>query len=188
MNKKYELTDESITIVGYKLYRIKALRSFSNVREGDLGGYIEKESNLSHDGDCWIADNAWVFDNATVFGNAGVSDNARVYNTARVFGNAQVFDDASIFGNAQVSGNAQVFGDASVHGDSSAYGSARVSGYALVYGKSKISGNCILKINDWTYLYDINLDHGIWIDTIVIDDKEYILSDTLEQLYIGDDE
>lgn len=50
--KKFELTSEFVTnIFGTKLSRIKALVEFGNVKAGDLGGYIEKESNLDHYGD-----------------------------------------------------------------------------------------------------------------------------------------
>ena len=41
--KKYKLTDESITIDGYKLYRIEALKDFSDIHKGDKGGFIESE-------------------------------------------------------------------------------------------------------------------------------------------------
>ena len=46
--KKYKLTDEKIEWYGRTLYRIIALISFGDVKEGDLGGFIEKEENLSH--------------------------------------------------------------------------------------------------------------------------------------------
>ena len=36
--KKYELTDEFITLSGKKLYRIKALIAFGDVDAGDIGG------------------------------------------------------------------------------------------------------------------------------------------------------
>ena len=51
--KKYELTDETIDVDGHILHRIKAIRDFDNVKVGELGGYIEKESNLSHNGK-WV--------------------------------------------------------------------------------------------------------------------------------------
>ncbi|AQX27274.1 hypothetical protein [Bartonella sp. Raccoon60] len=35
-----------------KLCRIVAVKSFGDVTEGDLGGFIENESNLSQQGDC----------------------------------------------------------------------------------------------------------------------------------------
>ena len=72
MNKKYELTDDVKEWLGHKLYRIKALISFGVVVEGELGGYVEKEENLSQKG------NAWVFGNAEVCGEAELTGNAVV--------------------------------------------------------------------------------------------------------------
>ena len=43
--KKYELTSETKVINGVELHRIKALKSFGNIKEGDLGGWIESEKN-----------------------------------------------------------------------------------------------------------------------------------------------
>ena len=69
--KKFELTTESkINVFGKKLFRIKALISFGNVREGNAGGWVEKEENLSHFGNAWVYDNAWVYGDAWVYGNA----------------------------------------------------------------------------------------------------------------------
>lgn len=58
--KKYELTTECKEFLGRKLYRIKALTSFSDVEEGDLGGWIEKEENLSQKGNAWVYGNAEI--------------------------------------------------------------------------------------------------------------------------------
>lgn len=59
--KKYELTSETTTLLnGTVLHRIRALRDFGDVKAGDLGGFIEKESNLSHDGDAWVSGDARV--------------------------------------------------------------------------------------------------------------------------------
>ena len=98
--KKFELTNEFITnMFGTKLFRIRALVEFGDVEAGELGGYVEKESNLGHD------DNAWVYDNAWVCGNALVYDNALVYGNARVYGNAWVYGNARVCGDARVCGN-----------------------------------------------------------------------------------
>ena len=71
--KKFELTSEFITnVFGTKLFRIRALVEFGNVKAGDLGGYIEKEENLDQDGDAEVYGNAWVYGNAKVYGNARV--------------------------------------------------------------------------------------------------------------------
>ena len=83
MAKKFELTAEFVTnIFGNKLFRIKALMAFGDVKEGELGGYVEKEENLDHDGDAWVSGNAQVSGDARVYGDAWVSGNARVYGNA----------------------------------------------------------------------------------------------------------
>lgn len=85
--KKYRLTEETkILENGTVLYRIQALRSFGNVKKGDLGGWIEKEKNLSHFENCWAYDNAQIYDNAYLFGNAEVFGDAHVHGNTRVFG------------------------------------------------------------------------------------------------------
>lgn len=73
--RKYEFTGETKVVLGIRLYRIKALIDISahGVVSGDLGGWIAKESNLSHCG------NAWVYGDARVYGDAQVSGNAQVY-------------------------------------------------------------------------------------------------------------
>lgn len=53
MDKKYELIKTNVE----GLYRIKALIDFGLVKAGDIGGCVKSESNLSHEGDCWIYDN-----------------------------------------------------------------------------------------------------------------------------------
>ena len=56
--KKFELTTGTKMFLGKKLFRIKALISFGNVKVGDMGGYIEKEENLSQSGNAWVSGNA----------------------------------------------------------------------------------------------------------------------------------
>ena len=114
MSKKYILTDVSKEVFGIKLFQIKALVSFGSVTKDELGGWVEKEENLSQKGNAWVFGNASVSGNARVFGNASVFGNAEVSGNARVFGNASVFGDASVSGNAEVSGDASVSGNAGV--------------------------------------------------------------------------
>ena len=56
--RKFELTTDTKMRFGKKLFRIKALIDFGNVKEGEKGGYIEKEENLSQSGDAWVSGNA----------------------------------------------------------------------------------------------------------------------------------
>jgi predicted acyltransferase (DUF342 family) len=127
MSKKYKLTQDTVLYCGKTLYRIRALKDFGNVKAGELGGYVETESNLSHDGDCW------VYDNAYVLGNARVTDNARVYDNAEVYDKAYVYDDVIVSDNALVTGNARVYDNARISGN------AHVSGCAYIYGNAHIS-------------------------------------------------
>ena len=68
--KKYEFTGETEVIGSITLHRIRAVKSFSDVNIGDIGGWIEKEENLSHEGNAWVCGNAKVYGNAKVFDNA----------------------------------------------------------------------------------------------------------------------
>ena len=95
--KKYELTEETFTVFGKTLYRIRAVRDFGSVKTGEFGGYIEKEENLSHFGNAWISGDAWVYGDARVSGNAWIYGDARVFGDARVSGNARVFGNAEVF-------------------------------------------------------------------------------------------
>ena len=86
--KKYEFTGETKTINlssrTVTLHRIKAVVEFGLVKVGELGGWIEKEENLSHKGDAWVSGDAVVRENAEVSGNAVVSGDAVVRENAWV--------------------------------------------------------------------------------------------------------
>ena len=100
--KKFELSNETIEFNGITLHRIKALKNFSDVKAGDLGGWVETEDNLSQ------MDNAWVYSNAKVYRNAEVYDNAKICGDAIIYGNAEVYENAEICGDAVIRGNAKV--------------------------------------------------------------------------------
>lgn len=141
--KKYELTDETIRAGGThpggpKLYRIRALRDFLNVKAGDLGGFIESEDNLSHKGNCWVYKDAFVFGNAQVYGNALVFGKAKVYDNAQVYDVAQVYGAAQVYGEAEVYGNARVFDHAHVYDKAKAYGNVQLGADTDLNGTSRI--------------------------------------------------
>ena len=70
MENKFELTDNFIiNAFGVKLFQIKCTKSFKYAKEGDLGGYVEKDENLDQESD------AWVYGNARVYGNAEIDNN-----------------------------------------------------------------------------------------------------------------
>ena len=146
--RKYELVrDQQIFEDNATLYRIRALKSFGNVKAGALGGYVSSERNLSQGGDCWVADDAHVYGDAYVSANAQVSDNACVFanakvsGDARVFGMARIYDAAQVFDNASVYGDGQVFQKASVYGEAIICGHGLACGDAIVYGETIIAGH-----------------------------------------------
>ena len=122
MNEKYELTEEFKEIEtlreGWlqkiKVYRIRALRAFADVKIGDLGGFVETKQNLSNMGNAWVYGNAEVYDNARVRDNAWVCGDAKVCNNAEVCNNARVCDNAKVCGNAEVCGDAKVCDNANI--------------------------------------------------------------------------
>ena len=161
--KKYEITSNTKEFAGRKLFQIRALKDFGDVKAGDLGGYIEKEENLSQDGIAWVFDNACVYDNARVLcnacvcGNAYVYDNAQIYDDARiydnvcVYGNAYVYGDAKVFGNACVCDDAEVFDNAQVYGDAKVFGNAYVCDNAEVSDNARVLGNA--QVYDTTWIH-----------------------------------
>ena len=88
------MTSNVKEFLGHKLFQIKAFKDFGDVKAGDLGGYIEKEENLSHNGNAWVYDNVKVYDNAKVFGDAQVLGNARVCGNAQIYNDALICDSA----------------------------------------------------------------------------------------------
>lgn len=157
--KKYEITNEQLVIGSTVLHRIK------NIATGKLGGWVENESNLSHEGTCWIANDAKVCGNAKVFGNAKVyekaivTENAIIHGNARIYGNAWIWGNAHIFENARIYDNARIFGNPCIYenvkvyerakiydlatlcGNSLIFGDAQIGGSVMVFGKAMISGH-----------------------------------------------
>lgn len=120
--KKYIITAETVQIGARTLHRIKALRDikkgrFIIARKGELGGYIESESNLSQDGEAWVSGDAAVYGNAKVYGNARVCEEAEIYGDALVYDEAEVYGDALVYGDTRVYGNAFVCDEAYQTGD-----------------------------------------------------------------------
>ena len=117
--KKYRLTDETMVLCGRTLHRIQALRDipFYNVQEGDFGGWVEKEENLSHEGACWVRNEGKVYEDAWVYGDALVGGIANVYGRAKVFGEAQVLGNVQVFDNALIFGCPKILGNVIVNGD-----------------------------------------------------------------------
>ena len=123
MEKKYKLIEGSrFWQYGRPLYRIQALRDFSDVKKGDLGGFVESEANLSQMGDCWIYDMAQAVEKSIVEGDACLRDCSKMYGSsllkdkAQLQGCARMIQYASLEDNA-VAIDAEISGFATITGD-----------------------------------------------------------------------
>ena len=139
--KKYEFTGETINHFGGKLNRIRRLS------DGLIGGWIEKEENLSHEGDCFVYNNAVVCNNATVRDNAEVYDNVMVRDNAKVFDNAVLSDNVMVCNNAVVRDNAMMFNYAIVYDNVVVRDNAEIYNYATVYDNAVVRDNAVLRNN-----------------------------------------
>lgn len=123
---------------GKSMFRIIALRdfdlhsSFGGVLAGERGGLISSSDNLSHNGSCWVGENARVSGKARISGDALVSE------YAVVSGNSTVSN------NSKVSRHAQVTGAVNLSGSSTVSGHAHISGYVSVQNAS-VSANARIK-------------------------------------------
>ena len=163
--KKFELTDETVKCGEHILHRIKALKNFGHIAKGDLGGYVEKEENLSQYCKCWISDKAMVYEDARVYGNATVRDNAIVCGHAEISDNARVCDDAIVCSNAQVFGNALIYATAKVSDN------VRVFGYSHIGGDSDIYEETVITVKK-----NVNESHDLLFEKIgVVTEHHYSL-------------
>ena len=107
---KYKLTDETKIHEGIVLHRIQATKDFSDVKAGDLGGWIESAYNLSQRGMCWIFDASMCFERGKVKTNARVKDRSIVCGKAVACGNCRIMECSFLSGNALICGNRHIRG------------------------------------------------------------------------------
>lgn len=145
ISMKYEITNITHH-ANPNLRRIRALRDIpgAGVKAGALGGWVEHEHNLSHNGDSWVHDNAVVRSYARVAGDANISGQAELSGGASVYGSARVRNNARVYGAAKVGGQAQVSGESQVYGEARVAGEATILGTARVHGRAFLDGNMFL--------------------------------------------
>ena len=142
--KKYELTGETRKVGGHTLHRIRAMRDFGNVLKGDLGGWIESESNLSQDGKCWVSGNAKVYGDAKVSGDARVGGNAEVCGNAEVGGDAHIATNAdyAVYKNTWSSGRWITYTRSNKMWKAGCFHGTGDELVKKAYADSELSGNC----------------------------------------------
>ena len=175
MGSKYVMTEETIEVEGHVLHRIRAKKDFGDVKAGDFGGYIENESNLSHNGNCWVYDNAMVYENAYICGkSAKICDHAKVYGNAYISYMSIVSDYGSIYGNVKVCNR----GTVKVHGNAKIYGGVLIdSSDVTLYDNTELFGAVMIKCSNVSMynnakMYNI-VDESC--NSIIIKDDCYVL-------------
>ena len=141
-DKKYILTKETKEVDGHILHRIQAIKDFGFVHTGDLGGWVEKEENLSHEGLCWVFDDAWVC------GDAQIIENASAYDYAEIKGYAILRGIATIGDNAIISEKAEAYGSSCIGDSARVYGYAKISDFSIIRSTAHIYGDA--NIRQWS--------------------------------------
>lgn len=162
MDKKYELSEEAVQAgKSGMLYRVRALKDFSDVKAGDLGGFVSSENNLSQEGECWLYDDAvacWnvvvcddavmrdrsmaIGDKVVISGHSVVADNARVFAAAQISGTASVYGNSHIWGRARVKDNAIIL-NVDMDDDTVIDKNAQVSNTDM-HGSSRITDDAVV--------------------------------------------
>jgi len=143
--KKYESTGEELIVDGIVLHRIK------RVSDGQLGGWIEKESNLSHEGKCWVDGNSRVWGNARIAEDARIDCDACVFDNAYIHGRAYISSYSKVYGNANIYGEANICGHDIIFDNAEIYDDVRINGFTQIYGNAKIHG--ITRLKGYGFIY-----------------------------------
>lgn len=174
MNAKYEITDIAHEKYSF-LHRIRALRDIgSEVKAGDLGGFVESESNLSFEQE----DDAWIFNDAIAAGEGYVDKGsilrdravvcgcAYVSHKTEMSGDSRAEDDAYLRG-ARLSRCAHVSGCGMILQSPTTKVSPILTGSCAVYGKvmgDVMLAGAVVVISDETISNDS-------LDTLSIDER-----------------
>ena len=174
MNAKYEITGIAHEKYPF-LHRIRALRDIgSEIKAGDLGGFVESEGNLSFEAE----DDAWIFNDAIAAGEGHVDKGSVLRERAIVCGcayashgtemsgDSRAEDDAYIRG-ARLSRCARVSGNGMVLQSPTTKASPILTGSCAVYGKvigDVMLAGSVVVISDETISNDS-------LDTLSIDER-----------------
>lgn len=174
MEKKYELTEEKKMMKdGAIVQRIRYLKDFKRkevglIKAGTLGGWIEKEENLSQEGTCVVLHDAIVSgaakveDNAAILGYVYVWGNRmdkylftkssiRISGDAIIRGYASISEGVTISDRAYIADHVTLYGSAKVYGDACLWSHACVSGHAEIYDYASISDDASVSQNAQVY-------------------------------------
>lgn len=152
------------------LHRLQALRDIPEhgVKAGDLGGFVTKKVKLSHEGSCWIGDeaqvlgdvtitdNVYIGDKATINGsytnwnyiypgNLLISDNVRITGSVLIelfhFSEKIPAQNKAIQGNVVITDSASLLNPSQIKDDVKIHGAAAVGSHSVIADSTEIFGN-----------------------------------------------
>lgn len=136
MEKKYRFTGNQMTFEGHVLREIFYIRDVSHVCEGAIGGWIEGEHNLSHEGDCLVLEEAKVFGHAHIMNNAVVGEYAIIKDNAQIRDNVLVYGESVVGADTIVSGESKIFGKSHIYFFSNPFeinkNETHISGHSII--------------------------------------------------------
>lgn len=169
--KKYEFTGDEKEYKQTTFRQIRALVDIPlhGVKAGDLGGWLEEERNLSHEGLSWVNQDSYVLRSAKVRENAHVCGESIIDFRSSIYGNA--FVQNSVVHGINTIGENAVVKDSDIRGHCSVHGNTRIESSELsglfVKGDAYISNS-----NCFTNLGRLTLETGC-----IIKDSELHLLD-----------
>lgn len=173
MNTKYEITDIAHEKYPF-LHRIRALRDIgSEVKTGDLGGFVESESNLSFE----PGDDAWIFGDAIAAGEGYVDKGSTLRDRAVVCGCAYVSHKTEMSGDSRAEDDAYIRG-ARLSRCARASGSSMILQSPTTKVPPILTGNCVVY---GKVIGDVTLS-----GTVVVISDETISNDSLDTLLIDE--
>ena len=156
--------------------RIKALCNFGDVREGDIGGWIQNEFNLSDRGHCWLGPDSMAL------GKVRIKDGVQIHGEVIISGESELSGDAIVNGHLKlkdvyITDGVTIDCNGNIEG-SEFVGRAGVRGNVELYGigmsgRTEISG-------------DISANNVKLYDNAILSDNVQVVSSTLrDECHIG---
>ena len=170
-NKKYEITDITMEFGIKTLYRIRALKDFSDVKKGDLGGWVSSEDNLSQEGNCWIYNEAKCMDNAKMYNNSTMHDYSEMYDYSIMRGDSEMHsytemhDYAIMYSCSKMYGCSEMYDSSTMHGNSTMYGNSMMCDYSRMFDNSEMFDNSAM------YEYSVMNGYSIMFDSSEMHDR-----------------
>ena len=171
-SRKYELTNITMKFKERTLYRIRALKDFSNVKKGDLGGWVSSENNLSQEGDCWIYDEAKCMDNARMYDNSTMHDYSKMYDYSIMRGNSEMYGHSEMFNYSEMYDYSIMHDNSIMYDYSEMHDHSRMYGDSILKDEEKLYGELISKVDKFI---DISNPKGEMV-TGVLKDGEVLFN------------